>query len=281
MRNIDKISKDFVKALTDGMDKKTKPYDASAKVLRVENGIAWVHISGGVDETPAKLTLDAKPGDEVQVRVGGGSAWLTGNLTGPPTDNSKVATIVKENTKKGTVEAKTISEEKLQYCLCNEKEIPNESTFESIRFSQWLGSTPDYVEGKYFWVRHVYEFTDGTFAYGYPYFDGGTQYAYEKDYQYTHGTAYMTGKVYDISLSVNDWDVDLENDEFGYYQTINVFGVTSQSVIQWAPNVGSIKECSRVGLVGVSSSLGTMTFGCDKLPTSQIEINILVYGNVQ
>lgn len=66
---------------------KPAPYDTSAEVVRVEDGIAWVHIPGGVDETPVKLTIAAEPGDTVQVRVSGGSAWLTGNATAPPTDD--------------------------------------------------------------------------------------------------------------------------------------------------------------------------------------------------
>ena len=80
------IIKEFKQALE--TDNKTKPYDTAAKVVRVENGTAWVHIPGGVDETPVKLTMDAKEGDNVQVRVSGGRAWLTGNATAPPTDDA-------------------------------------------------------------------------------------------------------------------------------------------------------------------------------------------------
>ena len=68
----------------------TAPYDAPAVVTRIEgNATAWVKIAGSDTETPVKLTIDAKAGDTVQVRVGGGSAWLTGNHTAPPTDNTK------------------------------------------------------------------------------------------------------------------------------------------------------------------------------------------------
>lgn len=65
-----------------------KPYDVTATVTRVEDDIVWVHIPGGVDETPVKKTIAASEGDEVQVRVGGGSAWLTGNASAPPTDDA-------------------------------------------------------------------------------------------------------------------------------------------------------------------------------------------------
>ena len=68
----------------------TEPYDTPAEVVRIEGNTAWVHIPGGVDETPVQLTVNAEEGDIVQVRVGGGSAWITGNATAPPTDD-KVA----------------------------------------------------------------------------------------------------------------------------------------------------------------------------------------------
>lgn len=67
---------------------KTHAYDTVATVVRVEGGTAWVHIPGGVAETPVRMTVDAKAGDTVQVRVSNGRAHLTGNATAPPTDNT-------------------------------------------------------------------------------------------------------------------------------------------------------------------------------------------------
>ena len=64
-------------------------YDTTAKVNRIEGNTAWVHIPGGVDETPVELSVDAKAGDTVRVRVSGGQARLTGNNTAPPTDDTK------------------------------------------------------------------------------------------------------------------------------------------------------------------------------------------------
>ncbi len=83
------ISKDLVDVIKASNDKVTKPYDTQAKVTRVEGTTAWVHIPGGVDETPVRMTMSAKPGDYVQVRVSGGRAWLTGNASAPPTDNTE------------------------------------------------------------------------------------------------------------------------------------------------------------------------------------------------
>lgn len=88
MPNIDNLVSELSKAFKTSDEKKTSAYDTPATVRRVEDGVAWVHIPGGVDETPVKLTVNAVEGDEVQVRVGGGRAWIVGNATSPPTDDS-------------------------------------------------------------------------------------------------------------------------------------------------------------------------------------------------
>lgn len=81
---IDKLAKQIARMLKN--DSPTG-YDTTATVTRVEGGTAWVHIPGGVDETPVRLTINAKSGDNVQVRVSNGRAFLIGNGTAPPTDD--------------------------------------------------------------------------------------------------------------------------------------------------------------------------------------------------
>ena len=71
-------------------DKSTQPYDTRAEVVRVSGSTAYVHIPGGVPETPVTMTIACKKGDTVQVRVSGGRAWIVGNETAPPTDDTKV-----------------------------------------------------------------------------------------------------------------------------------------------------------------------------------------------
>ena len=78
--------KEFLKVINN-KDKGPKPYDTTAEVVRVEDGVAWVHIDGGVEETPAELTINAVKGDKVKVRLVGGQAYLIGNGTAPPTDD--------------------------------------------------------------------------------------------------------------------------------------------------------------------------------------------------
>lgn len=75
-------------AIEERDNRKKSPYDTEAKVIRVVDDIAWVKIPGGVDETPAQITTNAKAGDNVMVRISGGRAWLLGNSTNPPTDDT-------------------------------------------------------------------------------------------------------------------------------------------------------------------------------------------------
>lgn len=111
-----KALNEFVKEIASAMKQsKTKAYDTVAEVLRVDEKTAYVHIDGGADETPAQMAINCKSGDTVKIRVSGGKAWLTGNLTSPPTDDT-VAEKVKqsyERFKKGTVKNFGLQNEKI------------------------------------------------------------------------------------------------------------------------------------------------------------------------
>lgn len=86
--NQTQILRSLMESMHEASRHKTSAYDTTATVRRIEDGVAWVHIDGGVTETPVKLTIAAHAGDKVQVRVGGGTAWLTGNGSRPPTDDA-------------------------------------------------------------------------------------------------------------------------------------------------------------------------------------------------
>ena len=85
----DKLAKTLYKAFSDSESKLPKPADDQATVSKVDGDTVWVKIPGGVDETPVRRTVSAKPGDVVQVRRSGGRAWITGNATNPPTDDTR------------------------------------------------------------------------------------------------------------------------------------------------------------------------------------------------
>lgn len=86
--SMNQVASDLYKALTESDERKPKPYDVKATVLREEGNIVWVKIPGGVDETPVQKTNNANAGDDVMVRISGGRAWLLGNETSPATDDT-------------------------------------------------------------------------------------------------------------------------------------------------------------------------------------------------
>lgn len=107
---------EFVKEIASAMkESKTKPYDTVAEVLRVDEKTAYVHIDGGADETPAQMAINCKSGDTVKIRVSGGKAWLTGNLTSPPTDDTAAEKVKQshERFKKGTAKNFGLQNEKI------------------------------------------------------------------------------------------------------------------------------------------------------------------------
>lgn len=68
---------------------KTKPYDAVGTVKRIDGDTAWVHFDNGVNETPVAKSINCKIGDKVHVRISNGNAFIVGNETAPPTDDTK------------------------------------------------------------------------------------------------------------------------------------------------------------------------------------------------
>lgn len=100
----DRVFKELFKALYQANNKGTSGYDTTAEVVRVEGDTVWVHIAGGVDETPVKKTIDAVKGDTVQLRVSGGTAWIVGNESKPPTDD-RVANVAQKTAENADLKA--------------------------------------------------------------------------------------------------------------------------------------------------------------------------------
>lgn len=89
MSKLDDAAKEIVQALEERTARSTSGYDTLAEVKRVSGNTAWVHIDGGVDETPVNMSIDCKKGDMVRVRVSNGTAFIVGNETKPPTDDAE------------------------------------------------------------------------------------------------------------------------------------------------------------------------------------------------
>ena len=78
--------------------------DYIAVVTSVEGKTAYVKIAGSdINDTPVSMSINAKPGDTVRVRVKDGKAWITGNDTAPPADNKQVLELI-ENNRQGLIE---------------------------------------------------------------------------------------------------------------------------------------------------------------------------------
>lgn len=95
---MNRIASDLQKIMSESDKKKTSGFDTQAVVTRLDGNTAWVKFPGGEDETPVRRTTNAGVGDNVQVRVNGGRAWLLGNVTNPPTDDTQ-ANIATETAK--------------------------------------------------------------------------------------------------------------------------------------------------------------------------------------
>ena len=141
------ILKYLADAITDRRG--TSAYDTAASVIRTEGTTAWVHIPGGVVETPVEMTINCKPGDTVKVRVSGGSAYIIGNTTAPPSDDGE-AIIAKAVAKAATITAKKAKE-------AADKAVMKITTFYGMsnspntRPTQWSTTAPTASEGIYIW----------------------------------------------------------------------------------------------------------------------------------
>lgn len=83
---------DAIRELFELLTKKEKSgSDYTGTVTRVDGKTAYVQFDGSdITDTPVALSIGAKAGDSVRVRVADGRAWLVGNDDAPPNDSSEV-----------------------------------------------------------------------------------------------------------------------------------------------------------------------------------------------
>lgn len=89
MDSLDYIVNKVLDVIKRDTKKKTSSYDAVGTVTRVQDNIAWVHFDNGVSETPVAMSIHCSKGDKVHVRVTNGTAFITGNETAPPSDDTE------------------------------------------------------------------------------------------------------------------------------------------------------------------------------------------------
>lgn len=189
-----KLIKEIMDAINAVSKNKTEPYDRQGEVKRIEGKIAWVKLEGSDRETPIQMTIACDVGDTVQARIGGGSAWLTGNLTAPPTDDKKanqaitmvtnIAETVQETVDEALEDVSSVEDVTVQYCLSD-----SSSTF--TQYGDWSNTPPTYVSGKYYWTRTVLYDEDGNPTYGTPQYSQDTQLSVETSRAYATTDAHF------------------------------------------------------------------------------------------
>lgn len=79
-------------------EQKKSGSDYTGTVTMVKGSTAYVRFTGAeISDTPVSMSVDCKPGDKVRVRVANGRAWLTGNDTKPPTNDTENIRVVTQN----------------------------------------------------------------------------------------------------------------------------------------------------------------------------------------
>lgn len=93
-------------------DQKRTGTDYTGQVTKVDGGTAYVRLTGSqISDTPCALTISAKVGDRVRVRVSGGRAWVTGNDTAPPTNDTEDIKVVTKNAESTASDLKRLRED--------------------------------------------------------------------------------------------------------------------------------------------------------------------------
>lgn len=172
MGDFERTVREFKRTLTGGRQK-TSPLDIMGKVTRVEDGVAWVRFAGSeVGDTPVRMNMDCKEGDDVQVRSSGGKAWIVGNQSAPPTDDTKASEAGAEarrahesiqSVKETVTEVEhTVQEQKRQITIIDETAVTGvvvqyaKSTSPTVApTSGWSSASPTWESGKYIWQRTV------------------------------------------------------------------------------------------------------------------------------
>lgn len=156
MADMKRTADEIVNAIRESDKRKPSAYDTTAEVRRIENGTAWVHIPGGVDETPAALTIDADVGDTVQVRVSGGSAWIVGNQTAPPTSDKVAKEALKAATSAKSEVGAAMSSDVMHYL------VTDLDSGVTIDTPGWSDEPQEMTEAMpYLWTYHTYTFANG------------------------------------------------------------------------------------------------------------------------
>lgn len=222
MSSIDRLATDLYRIFDAANKKGTGPYETEAEVVRVEDEMIYVHIPGGVDETPVRKTIAARVGDKVQAHFEGGRGWLTGNITDPVTgDRTAFQALSKAKQANDIVQriikmvedgdfdggnGNEIIDITPEYCLASENYIPEGEEFENIQHTDWSEDIPEYEDGYFYWTRIRTTYADETVTYSDPIFASHIQLSVEADIaaDTASGAATAAETIAQDALIVND-----------------------------------------------------------------------------
>ena len=186
---VNKAARKIVNAMNAEKRSVTSPYDTQGEVRRVEGRTAYVRFAGGKRETPVRMSISCKPGDTVQIRVANKTAWITGNVSAPPTDDTSARSAMAaagkamEAAKNAQNDADKINEAidrgELTVAYVETQYILSESNTEYIPSGDWSTELPAAAPGYYYWKRTATYYVDGSVSYSEPLFDQSNQLAAE------------------------------------------------------------------------------------------------------
>lgn len=101
--SIDKLAKDLYSIIDKKQEKKPSGYSTTATVSKIDDQTMWVRFPGNDFDTPVSNTVEASPGDTVQVQVSNGRALATGNASAPSTDNTRANQAYNVGTEAGEI----------------------------------------------------------------------------------------------------------------------------------------------------------------------------------
>lgn len=73
-----------------------------------------------------------------------------------------------------------------------------------------------------------------------------------------------------VTLAVADWS--------GNSQTVTVLGVTADNAVIATPSPASTPAYVEAGCLCVAQGEDTLTFTCEQTPSSDLEINVLIFN---
>lgn len=161
MNWIDRMAKVVLQSIQEQEKHKTQPLDTVGEVKRVDDDYAWIQFAGATEPTPVKKTISVKKGDKVPVRVSKGSAWIVGNETAPPTDDTLAKKAMSQANNAGRT-AKRASDLSIiadvMYYLASDQE---EGV--TVEDEGWTKEPQEVTESlPYLWAYHDYERGNGT-----------------------------------------------------------------------------------------------------------------------